>query len=345
MTHKTKKRKHTLLLSIPILLLVVAVALLLTLRSKKTSNTEPYTLYVPANSTYQAVTDTLRANGCLTSAATWHTLARLRQYTHHVKGGRYVIKPHANLWLTLTKLYYGNQDPLQLTIGKQRTPQTLCNYLGQKLELHPDSLLRLMQTDSICAAYGYTPQTIIGMFPRNTYQIYWNTTPRAFLDRMATESKTFWTSARQKQCQALGLSQQEVLTLASIVDEETNANEEKADIASVYLNRLHKGMPLQADPTVKYAVGDFTLRRILTVHTQTPSPYNTYLHAGLPPGPICIPSAASIDAVLANKETPYLYFCARADFSGRHAFAATLAQHTANANAFHAELNRRKIYK
>lgn len=344
---KTGNRRapHRIIALLAAAVLVAVVAALLTLRGQKMANTETVTLFVPTGSDYNAVVDSLQAHQCIGNKAVFATLASLRQYRGNVKGGCYVIKPHANTWRTLTKLYCGNQDAIKLTIGKHRTKQQLCQYLDKRLELDGDTLLQMMADDSLCAAYGHTPETIIAMFPQNTYEVYWNTTPRKLLDRMHKESDRFWNDKRLAQCKALNLTADEVTTLASIVEEETNKNDEKPDIASVYLNRIRKGMLLQADPTLKYAVGDFTIRRLLNIHIEAESPYNTYKHRGLPPGPICIPSAASIDAVLANKQTEYLYFCARADFSGRHSFASSLAQHNANAAAFHAEMNRRKIYR
>lgn len=345
---KNKKNGKTINIVVAIIAaaaLVATVTALLVLRGQRTANSEEVTLFIPSGSDYDDVVDSLNAHACIANHATFGTMARLRHYRDNVKGGRYIIKPHSNVWNTLTKLYYGNQDPIHLTIGKHRTKQQLCDYLGKRLELTSDTILSLLNNDSICSLYGHNRQTIIAMFPRNTYDVYWNISPRKLLDRMQSESQRFWNSDRTSKRKALNLSCDEVVTLASIVEEETNKNDEKADIASVYLNRLRKGMLLQADPTLKYAVGDFTLRRLLNVHIETESPYNTYRHRGLPPGPICIPSAASIDAVLQNKQTDYLYFCARSDFSGYHAFATTLAKHNANAAAFHAELNRRKIYK
>lgn len=199
-----------------------------------------------------------------------------------------------------------------------------------------------LQNDSICSIYGLTPATVFALFPQNTYEFYWTVSPMAFLDKMNQESNKFW-NERQSQLSAINLSREQVITIASIVEEETNCNDEKADIASVYLNRYRIGMALQADPTVKYAIGDFTIRRIRGEMLQTDSPYNTYRNAGLPPGPICIPSAASIDAVLKNKNTQYLYFCAKEDFSGRHNFAATITEHQANAKKFHKALNKQNI--
>lgn len=345
-----KKKRHTKKTNIAVaviaaIILMAAVIGLALLRGQKTANSESATIFLPTGSTYETVVDSLDAHGCIGNHAIFNTMARLRHYKDNVKGGCYIIGSHENVWKILTKLYYGNQDPIRVTINKYRTKELLCKYLDKKLELGADTLLALMADDSVCAAYGQTPQTMIGMFSQNTYDIYWNVSPKKLLDRMKKESDRFWNSSRTEKCKALNLTINEVITLASIVEEETNKNDEKELIASVYLNRLRKGMLLQADPTLKFAAGDFTLQRILNKHMESNSPYNTYRFPGLPPGPICIPGPASIDAVLANRETDFLYFCAKADFSGYHAFATTLARHNANAAAFHAELNRRKIYK
>ncbi len=342
---KQNKRQNIIVAIIAIVLLLGSVVCLIVLRSQKMGNNEQVTLFIPSGSTYQDVVDSLNAHKCIGNSAVFASMARLRHYKDNVKSGCYILKPHQPVWNTLTKLYYGNQDPIRVTIGKHRTLQQLSTYLSRKLEMSNDDILNLMLDDSVCAQFGYNSKTIIAMFHQNTYDIYWNITPIKLLERMQKESGKFWTKSRQKKCEALNLTTAEVTTLASIVEEETNKNDEKDDIASVYLNRLRKGMLLQADPTLKYAAGDFTLRRLLNKHMESDSPYNTYRFRGLPPGPICIPSAASIDAVLENKKTDYIYFCAKADFSGRHAFATNLAQHNANAAAFHAELNKRKIYK
>ena len=172
------------------------------------------------------------------------------------------------------------------------------------------------------------------MFIPNTYQFYWNTSAEKFIERMAEEFKSFWTQDRLQKANDLGFKQSEVITLASIVEQETQKDDEKARVAGVYINRLNKGIKLQADPTVIYAIGDFSIRRVLYSHLEYDSPYNTYKYVGLPPGPICIPSITSIDAVLNYEEHSYLYFCAREDFSGYHNFARTLAQHNANARKY-----------
>lgn len=302
-------------------------------------------IYIPSSSSYAALCDTLESydgNWSL-NRPLFHLLARVRKLPNHVKSGSYIIEDGMSIFTLVSKLNSGNQDAIRITINKHRTKQSLCRFLGKKMEFSSDSLLALLTDTACCSQFGETPQTILGLFPRNTYEVYWTTSPLNLLKRMQRESDAFW-QKRKNQLSQLGMTRQQVITLASIVEEETNADDEKADIASVYLNRLRLGMPLQADPTVKYAIGDFTIQRILNRMLAYESPYNTYLHTGLPPGPICIPSTTSIDAVLKNKKTPWIYFCAKEDFSGRHNFSSNLTDHQQNANRFHKALNNKKIY-
>ncbi|NJM16447.1 MAG: endolytic transglycosylase MltG [Bacteroidales bacterium] len=192
---------------------------------------------------------------------------------------------------------------------------------------------------------GFNAQTFPAMFIPNTYELYWTVTAKGFIVRMHKEYQQFWDRNRTEKLQRSGLSQLEVSALAAIVDEETRFNSEKPRVAGVYVNRLKKGMKLQADPTVKFAVGNFNIKRVLHAHLAVASPYNTYKNYGLPPGPIRIPSIAGIDAVLNYEKHEYIYFCANADFSGKHAFAKTLAQHNANAAKYRRALNRNKIWR
>ena len=336
------KRPTTIILVI-CLLVGIALGFAFHLANHRVPVTNATRIYLPNNTNYQALCDTLDSHHCLSSHAIFNTLAHLRGLPHHIKAGSYLITPKMRTLSLVQKIYSGNQDPVRITINRHRTLDRLCQFLGSKLQLDADSLLLLLTDSTFCAQYALTPQTIIGLFPQNTYEFYWTVSPTALVQRMHSESEQFWAS-RDNRLTDLGLSRQQVLTLASIVEEETNCNEEKPDIASVYLNRYRIGMPLQADPTVKYAVGDFSIRRIKGDMLKTDSPYNTYLNPGLPPGPICIPSASSVDAVLQNKPTHYLYFCAKEDFSGRHNFASTPQEHIANARKFHKALNDRNIH-
>ena len=185
----------------------------------------------------------------------------------------------------------------------------------------------------------------MAMFIPNTYEFYWTTTARQFADRMKAEYVRFWNEERIQKAESIGLTPVQVATLASIVQEETNQSSEKPRVAGVYINRLQKGMPLQADPTVKFAAGDITLRRILNRHLETDSPYNTYLYPGLPPGPITFPEISSLESVLNYEKHNYLYSCAKEDFSGFHNFARTNAEHERNAARYHAALAEMKILK
>ena len=339
-------KRKLLFFSIPILFVLVVVGVALWLFSAKVTLREDQypecRINIPTGSSYSALCDTINANCVLNPPMVFSLLARLRGLPDHVKGGSYLINDGMSILQLVSKLYSGNQDPIRITINKHRTLEQLCRFLGEKMEFSADSMLVLLRDPDFCAQYGETPQTILGLFHRNTYEVYWTTSPRRFLDRMKRESDAFW-NPREQSLKLLNLTRQQVITLASIVDEETNVNDEKADIASVYLNRLRIGMPLQADPTVKYAIGDFSIRRILNYMLQTDSPYNTYRIQGLPPGPICIPSTASIDAVLKNKKTDWIYFCAKEDFSGRHNFSSNLADHQRNAARFHKALNNKNI--
>ena len=336
------KRLHIFII-IGCLLLALAVGIGYRTITQRVAVEETTRIFIPANSDYQSLLDTLDAHHCLSSHNTFNTLAHLRGLTNHVKAGSFLITPNIRTLSLVLKLYSGNQDPIRITINRQRTLDSLCQFFGNKLQFDADSLLDLLSDSAFCSQYSLTPQTIIGMFLQNTYEFYWTVASTTLIQRMSTEYERFW-KERDSRLPSLGLSREQVLTIASIVDEETNCNEEKPDIASVYLNRYRIGMALQADPTVKYAVGDFSIRRIKGYMLKTESPYNTYLHAGLPPGPICIPSAASIDAVLKDKPTHYLYFCAKEDFSGRHNFASSSEEHIANARKFHKALNDRNIH-
>lgn len=299
------KPKTKIVLIIVIVLILLGTICATTLLCASTDNSTPRRINLPQDTTFETLCDSLDAS------PTFRFMAQVLGLDNRVRPGSYLIEPHAKELSLVRKLRNGQQDPIRLTIGKFRTPQQLNDYLDSKL-MHNDFNIPL---DSF---YLIRP---------NTYEFYWTVTPHQFMQRM---EKEYGKKNLEK----------DVVILASIVEEETNHNAEKPLIASVYLNRLKRGMPLQADPTVKYAVGDFTLRRILNQHLATDSPFNTYLHTGLPPAPICLPSAASVDAVLNAPQTGYLYFCASEKLDGTHRFAATLAEHNRNAARFHAAINK-----
>ncbi|MCQ2293385.1 MAG: endolytic transglycosylase MltG [Bacteroidaceae bacterium] len=232
---------------------------------------------------------------------------------------------------------------VRLTIPIVRTTPELAGRLAAHLDADSAELMTAFSDVALIDSLGYDEQTLPAMFIPNTYEVYQWITPRNLMLRLKKESDDFWTSQRRRQAREQGLTPIEVMTLASIVEQETACDAERATIAGLYLNRLRKGMRLQADPTVKYAVGDFSLKRVLKVHLKCDSPYNTYEHEGLPPGPICIPSLASIKAVLKPASHNYIYMCAKEDFSGTHNFAVTAAEHLRNAQNYANALNKAGI--
>lgn len=273
-------------------------------------------------------------------------MMRYRHYdTAAVRTGRYPVHPDDNVYHTFSRLLRGYQDPMNLTVGSTRTIDALARHVARQIMLDSAEIAHALHDSLTISRLGYTAQTLPALFIPDTYQVYWDMTVDDFLQRMLREHDRWWTRERQERARELGLTPLEVSILASIVEEETNDADEKPIVAGLYLNRLRRGMPLQADPTVKFAVGDPTLRRITYAHLATPSPYNTYLNPGLPPGPIRIPTPAGLLAVLHPAEHNYLYMCAKEDLSGTHRFATTLAEHNRNAARYQAALNARHIYR
>lgn len=326
-------RKTKIILIIILTLLLLATLGLYFILNSRTTNSEPRRLFLPEGTTYKALCDSLDAS------RSFRLFAETLGLDERVRPGSYVVEPHMSNLALVRKLRNGQQDPLRLTIGKFRTPQHLNDYLNSKL-MHNDFNI---------------PLDSFHLVLQDTYEFYWTVTPEQFMQRMRKEYDRFWMEEiganGEYRFELLSMSdfipdiQLATIIIASIVEEETNYGPEKPQIASVYWNRLDKGIPLQADPTVKYAVGDFTIKRILNKHLSVESPFNTYLHTGLPPAPICLPSKATIDAVINGEDTEsnYLYFCASDKMDGTHRFAATLAEHQRNAAAFHRALDQRGV--
>jgi len=299
-------------------------------------------LYIHAGAGYDEVLDSLTALNALHDVRTFRHVAERAHYPVNIHAGRYKLTPGMNNKTLVRLLLLGSEEPVRLTLsGHIRTNRRLATLIARYIE--PDSLMLLAALDNaqLTGEYGFTPATVMGMFIPNTYEVYWGITVEALFKRMKREYDAFWNDDRCAKAGVLGMTQQEVVTLASIVYEETLKPSEMPRVAGVYINRIARGIPLQADPTLKYAADDFTLRRILNRHKTIESPYNTYMYAGLPPGPICVPPPAAIDAVLNTEQHDYIYFCAKADFSGYHSFSKTLAQHNEYACAYHEALNER----
>lgn len=271
-------------------------------------------------------------------------LAACKNYGQHVHTGAYRFTPDEKTWHIFNRLRRGHQTPVRLTIGSVRTLNRLADNVSRQIMADSSSIARLLTDTAYVNRLGYDSCTLPVLFIPNTYEVYWDMTAEEFIARMQKEHDRFWTPQRKALADSIGLTPAEVATLASIVDEETANAKEKPIVAGLYLNRLKIGMPLQADPTIKFSLQDFGLRRILYKHLEVESPYNTYKHAGLPPGPIRIASIQGMESVLNYARHNYLYMCAKEDFSGTHNFASTLAEHTRNAQRYQAALNRRKIH-
>lgn len=302
-------------------------------------------LYIPTGSDFDQLISIIERSKLVKSIETFRWVALQINLDEHIHPGRYKVEQGMSNLQLAKLLYSGRQTPVRLVLNKFRTKEQLAAYVGSKLELDSVVLLRALNDEVFLAKYGFNPDNSMALFLPETHEFYWNTALEKFFDRLHTHYKNFWNQSNLTKARQVGLSPIEVIILASIIEEETNANDEKPIIASVYLNRLQKDMMLQADPTVKFALNRFDIRRVLKVHTETRSPYNTYLNKGLPPGPICTPSISSIKAVLNPAVTDYLYFCADPDKPGKHTFASNYAQHMQNAARFQKSLNQRNIFE
>lgn len=295
-------------------------------------------LYIrTGHATWPEVMKTLRDSNLINSPAAFDLLATKLEVPEKLKAGRYELKKGMSLMDIARMLRNGRQAPVKLIITKFRTKEQLAGFLGRKMEIDSADVVAYY-TDSL-QPYGFDSNTVMAMLYPNTYSYFWNASVGDVFEKFQTEYKRVWTNERRNQARKLGLTPIQAYTLASIVEEETQNLEEKDTIASVYLNRLNKGMRLQADPTIKFAMKDFTLKRIYLKYLQVESPYNTYMNKGLPPGPICTPSLQTLDAVLQQPQTNYLYFVAKSDFSGRHVYTETYDQHLKVAKEFQQALD------
>lgn len=275
------------------------------------------------------------------NAVTWKVLSMAKPM--HVRTGRYVITEGTSVLSAYRRIRNNQQDAINLVILEHRTIDQLISNISSHMMADSASFTESLNDKELCDSLGFNKETLPAMFIPNTYQVWWNESPKAFMCRMHREWKRFWNDERKLKAHQIGFSPIEVHTLASIVDEETNYAPEKPRVAGMYINRLSTRMPLQADPTVKFALKDFGIRRILHKHLEIDSPYNTYKYAGLPPGPIRIAQIATLDAVLNYERHTYFYMCAKEDFSGSHNFASTYTQHLQNARRYQQALNKRGI--
>ncbi len=308
-------------------------------------NDEVFYLYIPSNAKLNNVTDSLSKHNILKSMKSFLWVADLKKYKK-IKSGRYEIKAGTSNNDLVNLLRSGNQKPIKLTFNNIRTTQELASKISAQLEIDSIAIIELLSDNKFLKPYKFTKRTVISMFIPNTYEFYWNTSAKSFFKKMNKEYIKFWTKERREKAKKINMSPLEVSTLASIVQaEQSMHNDEKAIVAGLYINRLKKGMALESDPTVVYAIGDFTIRRVLNRDKEIDSPYNTYKYTGLPPSPINLPEISSIDAVLNYAKHKYIFMCAKEDFSGYHNFSKNLSQHMIYARRYQRALNKKKIYR
>ncbi len=302
-------------------------------------------IYIPEGCNLSELKDTLASNDVLENLNSFLQTASLKKFKK-VHSGRYILKPGMTNNEIVNIFRSGKQTPVKLTFNNIRTINDFAGKISSKLELDSATLISLLTDENYIKQFGFDKQNIIGMFIPDTYEIYWNITPEKFVERMKKEYDKFWNNERKQKAKKLNLTQKEVTVLASIVQAEQSAHpEERPAIAGLYINRLKRGMLLQSDPTLIFASGDFSKKRVLNKDKETDSPYNTYMYAGLPPGPINMPDKSSIDAVLNYKHHNYIFMCAKEDFSGYHNFSANARQHEIYARRYRQALNKRKIWK
>lgn len=316
---------------------IAAFGLSLYITYKKPNTVKEGVILIYRDADYQDVEDSLKASGTIKNLKSFGRAARKRNLAAHFEPGRYVISPGMSNQYIIRMIANGWQTPAKVTLrGYIKTLDHLAAFLGRNFEADSAAFATVLKDTAMIDSLGFRPETFIGMFIPNTYEFYWTSSPRNVVMRFKKEYETFWSGERDRLAREIGLDRNEVMTLASIVIGETNNAGEMPKIAGVYMNRLHRGMRLQACPTVIYAHLDTEpgLRRLLHRHLQIDSPYNTYRIKGLPPGPIAIPTVTAIDAVLNYEKSSYLYFCAKPEFDGTHNFATTYSQHKANSRAY-----------
>lgn len=304
-----------------------------------------YFLYIRTGMTYEQVVNQLEKDTVVRSPWAFGIVANRMHYPGNVRAGKYEIHKDMSLLNIVRMLHNGRQVPVRIVITKFRTPEGFAGAVGKKLECDSEAIATFIHNKDSLKRFGVDSNTFLTIVLPNTYTYFWNTTPGGLFQKMYTAYKTWWTPARIQAAQARSLTPVTATILASIVEEETNAQADKGKIASVYLNRMTKKMRLAADPTIKYAMRDFEIKRIYDNYLRIESPYNTYMHDGLPPGPICTPSEATLEAVLSSPPTDYLYFVAKADFSGYSNFAATYKEHLENAKAYRDALDKQQVIR
>ena len=302
-------------------------------------------IYINKSDTEETVMEKIMEAANLRSVQGFRLLAWHNDFSKQMRTGKFAVKDGDSMHALYRRIVSNQQTPVKVTVPATRTIEQLVGSVCRQLMMDSLELVEFTTSAPYYTRIGYSKETLPSLFLPNTYEVYWNISPERLMIRLMKERRSFWNDDRKAKAAAIGLTIEEVATLASIVDEETNNDAEKPMVAGLYINRLKRGMPLQADPTVKYAIGDFARKRILKADLEADSPYNTYKYKGLPPGPIRIPTLQAIESVLNYTRHNYIYMCAKEDFSGTHNFATTLAQHNANARRYQQALNRLDIKK
>ena len=301
---------------------------------------EPRPLVIPRGATFKDVQDLLHRGDYTQDLISFSFLSKLMDYDEQVKPGRYILKPNLSNVEAIRLLRGGIQEPVNVTFNNVRLIEDLSEKITKNLNMKPEEFEAALVKFAMNNPYGFTKDNVLTMFLPNTYEVYFNVSPDELIERMHDEYEKFWTDERKSKAQEIGLTPIEVSILASIVQAESIKHDEAPVIAGLYINRLKKDIPLQADPTLVFAVGDFTLKRVLNEHKEVDSPYNTYKYRGLPPGPVNMPEIFALKAVLDYAKTNYLYMCAKEDFSGRHNFTHSYREHLNNAARYQRALTR-----
>ena len=301
-------------------------------------------VFIPSDSSFEEMMGVLLTEEVLKDTVSFKQTATLKKF-ENVKPGRYRFSRGMSNNDIVNMLRIGNQEPVRLLVKSARLPEEMAGIIASQLELDSLELSQAMSSTQLASKYGFSKDNFRTMFLPNTYEMKWNISTEEFIQRMAKEYKAFWNDERLAKARSKGLSQSDCTTLASIVKAETAKRDEAPLVAGLYLNRIKKGIPLQADPTLIYAAGDFSIKRVLDKHKEINSPYNTYKNAGLPPGPINFPETNYIDAVLNAASHDYIYMCAKPDFSGYHNFAKSYNQHLQNAKKYQQALNKQGVYR
>ncbi len=342
------KKKHLLYISAgiaTILMFSVLVAGRIIFGVSIKAKTPNRIIFIPDGSSYEQVLDTLESNLEIKNIKVLNWVAKRKDYPLLIKPGKYTVGNAISYNALINMLRSGRQIPVKITFNNVRTLNQIAGKFGKLIEADSSQIINFFSDDSNYKSDGFKKENIIALFLPNTYEFYWNTDTKDLYLRMLKEYRLFWNNQRLAKAKEKGLDPMEVAILASIIDDEVAKSDEKPRIAGVYINRLKRGIPLQACPTIKFALNDFTITRILKKYLIVDSPYNTYKHKGFPPGPIGCPSIDGIDAVLNAEQHDYLYFAAKSDFSGYHNFSRTLAEHNHYAALYQRELNKRKIFK